>query len=148
LSRLNSRHTAWVRRLARTIPFYKHLGITLEKVGWGNVEIHLKVNRRLTQSTGFAHGGVSAALIDSAVGLALCTMLASQDPITTVELGVNFIAPAELGVLKTRGKILHKGKRIAFGDAEIRDEHGRLISKGSATYLILGNKRQRVLDVS
>jgi uncharacterized protein (TIGR00369 family) len=130
------------------MPFYKHLGITLTRVGWGRVEIRLKVTRRLIQSAGFAHGGVTAALIDSAVGLALCTMLDSKEMITTVELNVNFIAPAELGILKARGKIIHKGKRVAVGDAEVRDGRGKLVSKGSATYMILGNNRQRVLDLS
>lgn len=130
------------------MPFYKHLGITLARVSWGSAEIRLKVKTRLTQSAGFAHGGVSAALIDSAIGLALWTMLNPQELITTVELNVNFIAPAELGILKTQGKIVHKGKRVAVGDAEVRDERGRLISKGSATYMILGKSRQRVLDLS
>ena len=121
------------------MPFYRHLGINLTRVGWGRAEIQLRVERKLTRSAGFAHGSVAAALIDSAVGLALCTMLDPEELITTVELHVNYIAPAELGVLKSRGKIVHKGKRVAVGDAEVRDERGRLISRGSATYMILGN---------
>ena len=130
------------------MPFYRHLGITLTDVGWGRVEIQVIVGRRLTQSVGFAHGGVAASLIDSAVGLALCTTLDPEVLITTVDLNVNFIAPARLGVLRTRGKIIHKGKRIAVGDAEVRDEKDRLISKGSATYMILGKSARRVLDLS
>jgi uncharacterized protein (TIGR00369 family) len=129
------------------MPFYRHLGINLAGIGWGRAEIHLKVGRRLTQSAGFAHGGVAAALIDSAVGLALCTMLDPQEHITTVELHVNYIAPAQLGVLKSRGKIIHKGRRIAVGDAEVRDERGKLVSKGSATYIILDNAQQRTIGL-
>jgi acyl-CoA thioesterase len=75
-------------------------------------------------------------------------MLDPEVLITTVDLNVNFIAPARLGVLRTRGRILHKGKRVAVGDAEVRDEKDRLISKGSATYMILGNSARRVLDLS
>jgi uncharacterized protein (TIGR00369 family) len=148
MRRLKSKQAAWITRLASAIPFYKRLGITLAKTSWGSVEIQLNVTRGLTQSAGFAHGGVAAALIDSAVGLSLCTMLDPQELITTVELHVNYIAPAELGVLKGRGKIIHKGKRVAVGDAEVRDGNGRLVSKGSATYMIIGKSRQRVLDLS
>ena len=121
------------------MPFYGHLGITLKKLSWSRSEIRLTVTRRLTQSAGSAHGGVTASLIDSAVGLALCTMLSPQEHITTVEMKLNFIAPAKLGVLRTRAKILHKGKRIAVGDAEVLDESGKLIAKGTATYMILAN---------
>jgi uncharacterized protein (TIGR00369 family) len=57
-------------------------------------------------------------------------MLDPEEHITTVELHVNYIAPAQIGVLKSRGKIIHKGKRIAVGDAEVRDEGGQARLKG------------------
>jgi acyl-CoA thioesterase len=66
-------------------------------------------------------------------------MLSPQEHITTVEMKLNFLAPAKLGALRTRAKILHKGKRIAVGDAEVLDESGKLIAKGTATYMILAN---------
>lgn len=130
------------------MPFYRHLGINLTNLGWGHSRIQIKVGRALTQDAGVAHGGVAAALVDSAVGLALCTMLASRELITTVELKVNFIAPAKPGTLTATGKILHKGKRIAVGEAEVRNEKRMLVAKGLATYLILGNRHPRTLDTS
>lgn len=110
--------------------------------------MRLLVRRELTQGVGVAHGGVAASLIDSVVGLALCTMLRGRELITTVELKVNFIAPAKLGLLRARGKILHKGKRIAVGEAEVRDRKGLLIAKGLLTYMILGDRRKRALTRS
>ena len=98
------------------------------------------VTRGLTQDAGVAHGGVAASLIDSVVGLAVCTMLDRQELITTVEMKVNFIAPAKLGLLTATGKIIHKGKRIAVGDAEVRDSKKRLVAKGLVTYIILGKR--------
>jgi uncharacterized protein (TIGR00369 family) len=130
------------------MPFYRHLGIELVKASWGRAEIQVTVSTRLTQSVGFAHGGVTASLVDSAIGLALCTMLDRKVLITTVDLTVNFIAPARLGVLRARGRIIHKGKHLAVGEAEVRDLKGTLISKGSATYMILGTRARRVLDLS
>ena len=144
----HAKNVARIKRLARTMPFYKHLGITLTEVTCGSAEIQLKVTRKLVQSAGFAHGGVTAALIDSAVGLALCTMIDPGDRITTIELHVNFITPARLGLLKTQGQILHRGKRTAVGEAEVRDGDDHLISKGSATYMILKNGRRRPLNFS
>jgi uncharacterized protein (TIGR00369 family) len=97
------------------------------------------VGRGLTQLAGFAHGGVSASLIDSAVGLALCTMVDRGTRITTIDLQVNFLAPARPGSLTARGRIIHRGKRTAVGDCQVVDEGGKLVSKGTATYLILEN---------
>jgi acyl-CoA thioesterase len=133
----SSRQMIWIRQLAREMPFYNHLGIHLTRLGTGRAEIRIKVTKRLTQDAGVAHGGVAAALIDSAVGLALCTMLDAEEFITTVELKVNFTAPAQLGLLKASGQIIHKGKRIAVGEAEVKDQKRRLIAKGLVTYIIM-----------
>ena len=122
------------------MPFYRYMGIRLTRLGWGRSEIRMRVGKGLTQNAGFAHGGVSASLIDSAVGLALCTMISKGDLITTIDLQVNFLAPAKPGLLTARGEIIHKGKRIAVGDAKVTDENGRLVSKGTATYMILENR--------
>ena len=129
------------------MPFYKHLGIKLTKLAWGRSELRLVVGKQLTQDTGIAHGGVAASLVDSVVGLALLTMLRSHEPIATVELKVNFIQPAEPGLLIAEGKILHRGNQIAVGDGLIRDRKGRLVAKGTATYMVLGNSRKRIYSV-
>ena len=141
-SRLSRGHTSWVRGLASKMPFYRFMGIRLVGVGWGRSEIRLKVGRGLTQNAGFAHGGVSAALIDSAVGLALCTMIDSKSSIRTIDLHVNFLAPARPGSLTARGRIIHRGKRTAVGDCEFTDEARKLVSKGTATYLILEDGKE------
>jgi acyl-coenzyme A thioesterase PaaI-like protein len=37
-------------------------------------------------------------------------MLNEQELITTVEMKVNFITPAKPGLLRAKGKIIHKGE--------------------------------------
>ena len=133
--------------MAKSMPFYRHLGISLTKIGLGGSEIKMTVTRELTQDAGFAHGGVAASLVDSAVGIALCTMLRPQEMITTIELKVNFIAPAKLGLLKAKGRIIHKGKHTAVGMADVKDRRGRLIAEGLVTYMILGTRRRRSLVI-
>jgi acyl-CoA thioesterase len=141
LRRLSASQAAWVRQLAAKMPFYRFMGIRLTKLWWGRSEIRIRVNRELTQQAGFAHGGVSASLIDSAVGLALCTMIERGRAISTINLQVNFLAPAKPGLLTARGRIVHKGKRTAVGDCHVADEDGKLVSKGTATYMILENRK-------
>lgn len=137
MRRLSPSQALWIRRVARSMPFYRTLGVTLTELGWGQADIRLRVGRELTQNAGYAHGGVAASLIDSAVGLALCTTLRSPQMITTIELKVNFTAPARPGILKAKGRIIHRGGRIAVGEGEVRDGKGALVAKGMATYMIL-----------
>jgi uncharacterized protein (TIGR00369 family) len=122
------------------MPFYKFMGIRLTHIGLGSSEIKMDVGRRVTQNAGFAHGGVSASLIDSAVGLALCTLIDQTSRITTIDLQMNFLAPAKPGSLTARGRIIHKGKRTAVGECHVTDATGKLLSKGTVTYLIMENR--------
>ena len=130
----------WVKRVARSMPFYRRLGIRLVGLSRGCSELQLRVTRSLTQSAGVAHGGVAASLIDSAVGLALCTLIEPEQLITTVEMKLNYLSPVPIGTLKASGKIIHRGKRIAVGEAEARVRK-TLVAKGLVTYAILDRKR-------
>lgn len=133
------RRMAWIWQLANEMPFYHHLGIELKKLERGRAEIRLRVGKHLMQHAGVAHGGVTAAMVDSAVGLALCTLLKPRTLITTIELNLNYITPAKPGLLIASGRILQKGKRIAVGEAEVTDSHQALIAKALVTYMILSN---------
>ena len=141
LGRLSASQAIWVRQLAAGMPFYRFMGIRVTKLGWGRAEIRIGVAKGLTQRAGFVHGGVSASLVDSAVGLALWTMIDRGNAIATIDLQVNFLAPANPGLLTARARIVHKGKRTAVGDCTVRDGAGKLVSIGTATYLILENKK-------
>ena len=146
LNKLPPHQSDWIFRLAETMPFYRHMGITLTKLRLGASEIKVKVTKGLTQSAGFAHGGVATSLVDSAVGLALCTLLQPRESITTIELKVNFLAPAKPGLLKAKGWIIHKGKRTAVGESEVKDQRRKLIAKGLVTYMILTDRQRPRLD--
>jgi len=96
------------------------------------------------QDSGIAHGGVAASIIDSSVGLALYSLLSSGQLIATIELKVNYLRPASAGPLTSTGRIIYKGKRIAVGESEVRDRHGRLVAKGLVTYMILRDERDDI----
>ena len=139
----SGKHT-WVERLARIMPYYQHMGIRLVRLDRGRSELELKITRSLTQSSGVAHGGVAASLIDSAVGLALCTLIEPNQMISTVEMKVNYLIPAWPGLIKATGLIIHKGKRIAVGEASVFEED-EIVAKGLVTYMILEEKRRSSL---
>jgi uncharacterized protein (TIGR00369 family) len=68
-------------------------------------------------------------------------MIDRGSAITTIDLQVNFLAPAKQGSLTAQGRIVHQGKWTAVGDCHVTDEGEKLVSKGTATYLILENRK-------
>jgi acyl-coenzyme A thioesterase PaaI-like protein len=54
-------------------------------------------------------------------------------PQVTLELKTSFVGRADKGILIGEGFVRHRGKSIAFAEAELRREDGELVAKGSAT---------------
>ena len=133
-----------VRDRARDNLFWRHLGIEVDDAGPGWVRLRVPVRDELRNAAGApVHGGVYSALVDTAVGGALSTLHdAAEGGVgqTTLDLNVSFLAGASEGDLLAEGRILKRGRSIAFGEARINDGSGRLLAVGRATYMILASR--------
>ena len=79
-------------------------------------------------------GGYLCAMLDSLCGHA--TRLTHREPNTpqvTLELKTSFIGRADVGTYVGEGWVRHRGKSIAFAEAELRTEAGELVARASAT---------------
>ncbi len=87
---------------------------------------------------GVVHGGYAATLLDSAMGLAVHTMLPAGLGYTTLEFKVSFIRgmTKDTGAVRTEGKILNVGRRAATAEARITDAKGRLLAHATTTCLV------------
>jgi uncharacterized protein (TIGR00369 family) len=132
---------ARVRERARSNSFWRHLGIEVDEAGEGWVRLRVPVREDLRNAPGApVHGGVYSALVDTAVGGALSTLHAASEGgvgQTTLDLNVSFLAGASEGDILAEGRILKRGRSIAFGEARITDAAGRLLAVGRATYMII-----------
>jgi len=82
-------------------------------------------------------GGFLSAMLDGLCGHAV--RLTHEEPGTpqvTLELKTSFVGRADKGTLTGEGWVRHRGKSIAFAEAELRDAAGELVAKGSATFKI------------
>jgi uncharacterized protein (TIGR00369 family) len=100
-----------VRKSFARQQFMATVGAELVRVAPGEVDIHLRPDPRLTQQHGFLHAGVVVAFVDSACGYAALTLMEEAAEVLTVELKVNFLAPATGESLLARGRVLRPGGR-------------------------------------
>jgi uncharacterized protein (TIGR00369 family) len=132
---------AAVRARAGENLYWRTLGVVVEDARPGWVRLRVDVREELRNAPGApVHGGVMSALVDMAVGGALGTLSeASAGGVgqSTLDLNVSFLAAAAEGPIFAEGKILRRGRTIAFGEASITDAAGRLCAVGRATYMIL-----------
>lgn len=87
---------------------------------------------------GSVHGGWTAAILDSAVGCAIHSMLPAGKGFTTLELKVNYIraVTADIGPVRAEGKVIHVGAQVATAEARLYDAAGRLYAHATTTCLI------------
>jgi uncharacterized protein (TIGR00369 family) len=87
---------------------------------------------------GSVHGGYAATLLDSAMGLAVHSMLLAGSGYTTLEFKVSFIKgmTKDTGAVRTEGRILNVGRRAATAEARITDSGDRLLAHATTTCLI------------
>lgn len=91
---------------------------------------------------GSVHGGYAATPLDSACGCAVHTALGSEQAYTTLELKIAYhrALTATTGPVRAEGKVVSIGKRVAFAEARITDEAGRLYASATSTLLVFERK--------
>ena len=87
---------------------------------------------------GTLHGGVVMALLDTAMGFAVVTRVASQGKFNAAaEQSTRFLAPIRAGVITAEASVLKLGKRLAIVEGRATDDAGNVVAVASATHSIL-----------
>jgi uncharacterized protein (TIGR00369 family) len=87
---------------------------------------------------GTVHGGLAATLLDSAMGLAVQSMLDKGFAQTTLEFKISLVRPItpQTGLVKAEGKVISCGRRVGTAEGKLTDKDGRVLAHGTTTCLI------------
>jgi uncharacterized protein (TIGR00369 family) len=123
-------------------PFSKAADIWLVSVERGRAVFAGVPTESFYNPMGSVHGGWISALLDSAMGVAVHTMLKAGQGYTTIEMKANFVRPVfeKTGELQCVGTIVHFGGRVATSEGRVTDHTGALIAHGSETCLVFDVK--------
>jgi uncharacterized protein (TIGR00369 family) len=64
-------------------------------------------------------------------------MDSDEDGLASVDLKLNYLAPARLEPLRCTGTLIKAGKTLSYAEAEVRGDDGRLIAHGTCTLMQL-----------
>jgi uncharacterized protein (TIGR00369 family) len=129
----------WVREIRKTVnpcPYFELQQMGLIDLAWGESRIEIKLENRHMQPFGVVHGGVFASLIDAAGFWAVFSQTDADVGMTTVELKLNYLAPAVSGKLIGTGHCIRLGRSLGLGEARIENEDGRLLAHGTTTVMV------------
>ena len=119
-------------------PFHSaFVGARLDRVASDEVDVSLDVEPRHLNLSGTLHGGMIATLADTATGLAYRTGLDEGTSAVTSSLLVTFLRPGEIGLVTARGRVVKRGSRFGYAEADVLDANGTLLARATATFTVL-----------
>ncbi|MCF8144981.1 MAG: PaaI family thioesterase [Deltaproteobacteria bacterium] len=137
MRKLNPDHIAAVAGRVNACPYFSLLSMEIITLGPGTSLLKIDVQEKHLQPYGIVHGGVYSSMIDAAGFWASYTEIEDPLALTTVEMKLNYLAPAAGGIFTARGKVIKTGKTICLAEAAILDEKKRLLAHGTATMMVL-----------
>jgi uncharacterized protein (TIGR00369 family) len=101
----------------------------------GTIELSFTAREDFLNLAGNVQGGFLAAMLDATLGPALAVTLTDREWAPTISLNVQFVRPAKPGKLRGRGRVVRRGRDIAFLAGELI--HGEeIIATATASAII------------
>jgi len=120
------------------------IGYRVTKVDTDYCEMQLAVEPKHLNRLNVPHGGALATLVDTAAGLAVALAQGPHKilPAVTLSLSMQFLGQAKVGdVLTAVGRRIGGGRTVAYGTTEIKNQEGRAIARGDATFRYVTPRR-------
>lgn len=123
-----------------SIPFLERLGVVRHIRDDGRSEIALDLETWHHNSWEMAHGGVVMTLLDVAMAVAARSGDPEERGVVTIEMKTSFMAPGRGSKLVAIGDCLQRTSTMAFCEAEIRGDDGKLAARASGTFKFIKRK--------
>jgi uncharacterized protein (TIGR00369 family) len=127
-----------LRIMEEMVPFNRYLGVRAESAAEGRCALRLPVREDHVGDPRrpAIHGGVLSSLIDTAGGVAAWSALGDDETVSTVDLFIDYLAPAGLeGDLRATAELIRKGNRMCHVRMSVT-QGARLVAEGRGIYNI------------
>lgn len=137
MRKLNPEYVEAVSALVNGCPYFSLLSMSIRDIDIGYSLLDIDVQNKHLQPFGAVHGGVFASIIDATAFWAVFCEVDENAGMTSVDLKVNYLAPAQEGKLIARGRRIKLGKTLALGEAEVIGQANKILAHGTSTLIIL-----------
>ena len=138
---LSPAYTEAVARLVNQSPYFSLLSMEIKDLQWGICLMEVKLEEKHLQPFGMVHGGAIASVVDATAFWAVFPQVERGAGLTTVEMKLNYLAPAQKGKLVAQGRCIKLGRTLALGEAQVRNGDGALVAHGTVTMMVVPDLR-------
>lgn len=119
-----------------TGPIAGLLGIRRTTMGGGRSTFALTVRPEHMNPHGVVHGGVVYTLVDFAMGGALTSLLEPGERCATLEVKINYLAPALSGELRAEASVVSRSRRVAVLEARVYGDGAQLTALATGSFYV------------
>lgn len=107
------------------------------KEGSGQSTISFDPPPGVANMMGYVQGGFISAMLDSAMGLAVRSLLRSTETAPTLEMKVSYLRPASIGRLICTGRVTRLGGSVGFLEGDMHGPDGELLARATSTVRVV-----------
>jgi uncharacterized protein (TIGR00369 family) len=124
-------------------PMARLIGFRLRIAEPGRIVMELEPHESLENTMGLLHGATAAALLDTAMGCAVTTMLPAGQGSVTLDLKLTYLRPLSVrsGTISAEGKLIKLGRQTSYAEGFVRDGSGNLAVHATATFSMIGEPK-------
>jgi uncharacterized protein (TIGR00369 family) len=119
-----------------TAPFEDCVGLTIAAAEGGTARLTMPFRLCLANGGGVMHGGALVTLADTAVAMAIKSILPAGTSFATTELQSCFLGPVRSGTVVAEARVHGPEGRTFRGEAELRDESGAVVARFHSVFRI------------
>src|SRR3984885_13678322 len=105
----------------------------------GRIVMELEPHEGLENTIGLLHGATAAALLDTAMGCSISTMLPAGQGAVTLDLKLTYLRPLSVrsGTVSAEGKVIKLGRQTSYTEGFVRNGSGNLAVHATATFSMI-----------
>ncbi len=136
-------HRFQMDRWISCAPFEKLLHIDIIEAADGRALLRMPFRIEFAQGAGLMHGGALVSLADTAVVMAIKSILPPRTHFATVSMAAEYRRPVREGIITARAQVAASGDRKLEGRARVCDQRERPVLDFRATFKIAREARIR-----
>ena len=124
-------------------PFERLLNITIVEAADGKATLTMPFLIDFAQGGGLMHGGALVGLADTAVVMAIKSVVPPETHFATISLEAKFLHPVKQGKVTAKAMVLNRKEETLMGQATVYDEAKRPVMAFSSTFKIAKDAKIR-----
>jgi len=118
-------------------PLKSHLGMSIRTIEPGHAVAEITIDERHLNPNGVAHGSVVFAMVDTAMGAAVMSLVPEGKACTTTDIHVRFSRAVTAGRIVADTVVVKPGRSLMHIESKVTDSSGKLVASATGAFMVI-----------